>query len=116
MHIETITVIRSNDTIYIPYGRGYRTVRNLVAIRDALTGDINGVKWWEFVRCHYAMKSNAMSLDHKRPISMGGSHTLDNIQVIHIAVNSAKGTMANEEFIGLCCEVAAVQRDFSQSV
>lgn len=49
------------------------------------------------------------SLDHCTPISRGGSHDIDNIQIITQRVNAAKGTMTTEEFIDVCRQVVAYQ-------
>lgn len=38
-------------------------------------------------------------MDHKKPISKGGSHTWDNIQLAHHVCNSRKGN--NENFKGI---------------
>lgn len=45
------------------------------------------------------------ALDHVVPIRLGGGHVIENTQVLHKDVNRAKGSMAREEFIGLCAEV-----------
>lgn len=50
------------------------------------------------------------SLDHKQPLSRGGLHTMANVQVVRSDINAAKGTMSNEEFIAMCCEVADYHR------
>lgn len=47
------------------------------------------------------------SLDHIVPVSRGGPHLLENVQVLHTAVNRAKGTMTTADFVTLCREVAA---------
>jgi len=47
------------------------------------------------------------SLDHIVPVSRGGEHCIANAQVLHEAVNRAKGTLTNEEFIQICREVVA---------
>jgi len=47
------------------------------------------------------------ALDHVMPVSRGGEHQIENAQVLHKEVNRAKGTLTNEEFVQLCCEVAA---------
>ena len=46
------------------------------------------------------------SLDHVTPVSRGGEHVIDNIQLVTRAINTAKHTMTNEEFISMCCDVA----------
>lgn len=51
------------------------------------------------------------SLDHMLPVSRGGSHGIDNVQIILQRVNAAKGTMTNEEFIETCRLVAEHCRD-----
>lgn len=45
------------------------------------------------------------SLDHRSPLSRGGTDTMDNAQIIDWQINKAKGTMSNEEFISMCIEV-----------
>ncbi len=47
------------------------------------------------------------SLDHVVPLSQGGSHAIENCQVVRADVNRAKGTMNNEEFIGVCRAVVS---------
>jgi 5-methylcytosine-specific restriction endonuclease McrA len=47
------------------------------------------------------------ALDHVIPVSRGGEHRIENAQVLQKAVNRAKGTLTNEEFIALCHEVVA---------
>ncbi len=48
------------------------------------------------------------ALDHCVPVSRGGSLTdADNLQVLHVEVNAAKGALTNAEFIALCREVVA---------
>jgi len=45
-------------------------------------------------------------LDHIVPVSDGGSHTIDNVQFVCQRANRSKGTMSNDEFIGMCKQVA----------
>lgn len=47
------------------------------------------------------------SLDHIIPISRGGTHTIENAQMLLYEVNRMKGTLTNDEFIELCAKVAA---------
>jgi hypothetical protein len=54
-----------------------------------------------------ALEPSTAALDHVIPISRGGIHCIENAQVLQKDVNRAKGTLTNEEFIQLCCEVAA---------
>lgn len=50
------------------------------------------------------------ALDHILSIQRGGEHSIENTQVLHYDVNRAKGTMTNEEFVGLCEEVVIARR------
>lgn len=45
------------------------------------------------------------SLDHIVPVSRGGPHRMENVQVLHTAVNRAKAALTTAEFISLCREV-----------
>lgn len=45
-------------------------------------------------------------LDHKIPVCDGGDHSIENLQVVHIAINRMKAAMCNGEFIKLCKLVA----------
>jgi 5-methylcytosine-specific restriction endonuclease McrA len=47
------------------------------------------------------------SLDHCVPVSRGGTHGIDNVQIVTQKVNAAKNTMTNEEFIAVCRAVAS---------
>ena len=51
-----------------------------------------------------------VSADHIEPLARGGSHTVDNIQLVDHQVNRAKGTMKVSEFIQLCKDVTEYQR------
>ena len=46
-------------------------------------------------------------LDHKKPLSRGGTHTLGNLQIVHPVVNRLKMQMENDEFIGWCKLIAS---------
>lgn len=45
--------------------------------------------------------------DHIMPVSRGGDHTIENIAIVHVNANRAKGTMTLDEFVALCREVVA---------
>jgi len=45
------------------------------------------------------------AMDHIVPVRFGGPHAIENAQVLHKDVNRAKGSLTNEEFIGMCREV-----------
>lgn len=47
--------------------------------------------------------------DHSIPLSRGGAHEMQNLQVVHRDVNAAKGTMTTEEFIEMCRHVTEWQ-------
>lgn len=47
------------------------------------------------------------SIDHAYPVSRGGSNTVANLQVLHVDVNQAKGTMDPETFVEMCRDVVA---------
>jgi 5-methylcytosine-specific restriction endonuclease McrA len=46
------------------------------------------------------------SIDHKTPLCRGGSHTIDNAQVVEAEINRMKGTLTHDEFVRLCVLVA----------
>jgi 5-methylcytosine-specific restriction endonuclease McrA len=45
------------------------------------------------------------SLDHILPVSRDGDSSIDNAQVLDAAVNRAKNTMTNDEFVAMCRQV-----------
>lgn len=47
------------------------------------------------------------ALDHILPVSRGGHHVIENVQILDKQVNRAKATMTNEEFVAMCREVVA---------
>ena len=51
------------------------------------------------------------SLDHKVPVSRGGSNDAENLQIIHPVVNYAKARMHNDEFIAMCHAIARAHPD-----
>lgn len=52
------------------------------------------------------LSPNDCELDHMMPLSRGGLHTRDNVQLVAAMVNQAKGAMNCDEFIQLCVDVA----------
>jgi 5-methylcytosine-specific restriction endonuclease McrA len=52
-----------------------------------------------------SLTPQAAALDHIVPVRFGGRHVIENAQVLHKDVNRAKGSLTNEEFIGMCREV-----------
>jgi 5-methylcytosine-specific restriction endonuclease McrA len=51
------------------------------------------------------LQPDTAALDHIVPISRGGRHEADNIQVLHKDVNVAKSSMTVEDFLAVCREV-----------
>jgi 5-methylcytosine-specific restriction endonuclease McrA len=49
------------------------------------------------------------SLDHKQPISRGGTHEVANLWVVEHFVNTAKGSLTVEEFVSMCRDVVRHQ-------
>jgi 5-methylcytosine-specific restriction endonuclease McrA len=45
-------------------------------------------------------------LDHCVPLSRGGQHVRDNVQLVTSAINRAKGAMTSDEFVQMCVDVA----------
>lgn len=52
-----------------------------------------------------ALTPQTAAIDHIVPVRFGGLHAIENAQVLHKDVNRAKGSLTNEEFIGMCHEV-----------
>jgi CRISPR/Cas system Type II protein with McrA/HNH and RuvC-like nuclease domain len=50
--------------------------------------------------------SNA-AMDHIVPLSRGGKHSIENIQILHRQVNAMKGTLSQEDLIALAREIVA---------
>lgn len=55
----------------------------------------------------HAMRPSDCSLDHKTPVSKGGTDKIENLQFVTTEINKAKGVMPNDEFIQMCKRVAA---------
>ena len=53
------------------------------------------------------LEPQTAALDHIIPVSRGGEHVMENVQVLQKQVNRVKHTLTNEEFIALCREVVA---------
>jgi 5-methylcytosine-specific restriction endonuclease McrA len=50
----------------------------------------------------YELEPANAAMDHILAVSRGGTHTIDNAQILRKDVNRAKGTLTNDEFIALC--------------
>lgn len=55
----------------------------------------------------WGLKPETASLDHILPVSRGGDHSIENLQVLDYRVNKAKGTMTTAEFVEMCKAVAS---------
>ena len=55
------------------------------------------------------------SADHIVPVQRGGTHSLENIQIVDHKANVAKSTMTMEEFVALCRRVVEWHRCFNGS-
>lgn len=84
------------------YGAAYDasiTLKKLIVVkglRCAICGgmcDLNDHSWTDYAGPTYP------SIDHIIPMSKGGSHTWDNVQVAHIICNSRKGDKIEEAMI-----------------
>ena len=45
------------------------------------------------------------ALDHILPVANGGTHLIENLQVLDERINRMKNTLSNDEFIDLCRKV-----------
>lgn len=50
-------------------------------------------------KCPYCQEMNKLSIDHIIPLSKGGTHTEDNIELVCLPCNLRKGNKTKEEFI-----------------
>jgi 5-methylcytosine-specific restriction endonuclease McrA len=49
--------------------------------------------------CPYCLTTDNLSIDHILPLSRGGTHTEDNVELVCLSCNIRKGTKTKEEFI-----------------
>lgn len=56
------------------------------------------------------LEPKTAELDHKVPLSRGGTNDLGNLQWLSREVNRAKGAMDNDEFIAMCKRVASIRK------
>jgi 5-methylcytosine-specific restriction endonuclease McrA len=90
-------------------------VRRFAQTRDGITGSVSTGNVLTLIerqdyRCALTgrtLKPGTMSLDHVLPLSQGGAHAIENVQVLEKEVNRAKGVLTNEQFIALCRAVVA---------
>lgn len=50
-------------------------------------------------KCPYCPSTDNLSIDHILPLSRGGTHTEDNVELVCLPCNIRKGTKTKEEFI-----------------
>jgi 5-methylcytosine-specific restriction endonuclease McrA len=48
----------------------------------------------------------SVSIDHVVPVSNGGDSSVDNLELVAMEVNTAKGTLSRKAFVELCVDVA----------
>lgn len=53
------------------------------------------------------LTGDTMSVDHRIPISKGGTHDMSNLQFVHVDVNYAKRNLTEAEFIQMCKDVSS---------
>ena len=76
------------------------------ATAESLLGLIKSQEY----RCQLSgvlLEPSTATLDHKIPISSGGSDSIENLQWVSTEVNKAKGSMSQEEFMTMCKRVAS---------
>lgn len=59
-------------------------------------------------KCYYTgVPLSEFGIDHKLPLSLGGSYSFDNLVICDLGVNTAKGDMTEEEFKQLLSLIAS---------
>ncbi len=80
--------------------------------RRVTTSQIKNIIESQNYRCALSNREltpETASLDHKQPISRGGTHEIANLWVVEHLVNTAKGSLTVEEFISMCRDVVRHQ-------
>lgn len=101
-------IARSGLTEVDLIGRTLRTTRR-ADVKQATKGQLYQLIKDQDFRCALSgvkLEPYFAALDHKTPISKGGSDLIKNLQWVSESINKAKGTMTNEEFIEMCRRVA----------
>ena len=57
-----------------------------------------------------AITPEVSELDHKKAVSNGGDHNIENLQWLHCEVNRMKGSLSQERFVELCRKGASWNR------
>ena len=96
-------------------GTGGRTGQHLVNSKDWPEGTKpTASKLLELInkqskRCSLtgvSLTPQTANVDHVVPVVRGGSHDMNNLVVLHVDVNRAKGTMMLEDFLSMCAAIA----------
>jgi 5-methylcytosine-specific restriction endonuclease McrA len=82
-----------------PNERGTVTVDH---IEDLLEASGYRCRWTGIELSPFKDEPNALALDHIHPISRGGKHCLENVQVVSAVFNRMKHTLTMEELVWLC--------------
>lgn len=77
-------------------GMGIASVQNNRAQRLGLSGRISRDEWIEVChkygnKCAHCKRALPLTMDHIKPLSRGGKHSIDNIQPLCKPCNSSKG-------------------------
>ena len=63
---------------------------------------------WQRYRCALTggkLSPETASIDHIKPIAIGGGHVMENLQIVHRKVNHMKGRLTEDEFRLWCGRV-----------
>ena len=69
---------------------------------------------WQGFKCALSgeeLTPDNAEADHIIPIKHGGTNEMGNIQIVTAIANKAKGTLTQDAFVGMCCNVANTQRN-----
>lgn len=72
-------------------------------MRDEIYNRYNG----RCAICGNCVKREKMTIDHKIPLSKGGSHHFSNLQLCCLRCNRAKQDMTMDNFLRRVCEICA---------
>lgn len=84
---------------------GLIVLSNVLYKRRSRSGPHFTVEEWELIvtklkgLCGYCGKKRKLTVDHKMPLSKGGSNTIDNIMPACISCNTSKRNKTAEEFV-----------------
>lgn len=55
--------------------------------------------------CGKPVKYKEMTVDHRVPLTKGGTNDLENLQLAHLSCNRAKADMSSDEFLELAQQI-----------